>query len=156
MLHRGKKGFHRRLPNSCQHARILSARFTALRVWGWDSVWNLKWYAWSCATSNLTSKELNCVCLFFEGEPLYQAPHQKCLLCSFTPQDGNAYTYEELAAWYNGKYETELINAYWSMCELQRPKPKTKSKERSNLKQESQASLLCAWCLLKSSITRPR
>jgi len=46
------------------------------------------------------------------------------------PEDGNAYTYEELAAFYKGKYKKAEIAGYWETCKpVKKPKGKGKGKE---------------------------
>lgn len=32
------------------------------------------------------------------------------------PEDGTAYTWEELSAFYKGKYKSNEIDAYWNSC----------------------------------------
>lgn len=45
------------------------------------------------------------------------------------PEDGAAYTFEELAAFYKGKYKKKAIESYWEMeCTVAKPKSKAKAK----------------------------
>jgi len=62
------------------------------------------------------------------------------------PEDGAAYTYEELAAYYKGKYKKAVIQAYWESCAPVKkskgkgkgaePKAKAKTKAKAKAKSE--------------------
>jgi len=62
------------------------------------------------------------------------------------PEDGSAYSYEELAAYYKGKYKKSEIAAYWETCKPvkktkgkgkgKEPAPKTKAKSKAKAKAE--------------------
>jgi len=45
------------------------------------------------------------------------------------PDDKAAYTWEELAAYYKGKYKNKEIDAYWEACTPVKPKAKGKGKK---------------------------
>lgn len=47
------------------------------------------------------------------------------------PEDGIAYTYEELAAYYKGKYKKKAIEVYWETLEPMSKKAKSKAKAKS-------------------------
>jgi hypothetical protein len=61
------------------------------------------------------------------------------------PEDGTAYTYEELAAYYKGKYKRTAIDEYWESCKLQKgakkadSKPKEKAKAKAKVKVKAKA-----------------
>lgn len=66
------------------------------------------------------------------------------------PDDGGAYTYEEMAAYYKGKYKKNAIAAYWETCkpvkgkkgkakEKAKPKAKGKAKEKAKTKAKPKA-----------------
>jgi len=50
------------------------------------------------------------------------------------PEDGAAYTYEELASFYKGKYKKAAIEAYWESCKPVKTKGKGKGKGASEPK----------------------
>ena len=43
------------------------------------------------------------------------------------PEDGSAYTWEELRAFYKGKYKANEVDAYWETCKVLKTKGKGKS-----------------------------
>merc|ERR1719162_1285493 len=43
------------------------------------------------------------------------------------PEDGTAYTYDELAAFYKGTYKKSVVEAYWDTC---KPAKRSKGKEK--------------------------
>jgi len=64
------------------------------------------------------------------------------------PEDGAAYTYDELAAYYKGKYNKAAIAAYWEECKplkgkkgkaAAEPEPKAKAKSKAKAKAEPKA-----------------
>jgi fructose-bisphosphate aldolase class I len=52
------------------------------------------------------------------------------------PEDGSAYSYDELAAYYKGKYKKAAINTYWETCA---PVKKTKGKGKGATAPEPKA-----------------
>jgi len=50
------------------------------------------------------------------------------------PEDGAAYTYDELAAFYTGKYKKKAIETYWESCESTK-KGKAKAKTKAKAKE---------------------
>jgi len=67
-------------------------------------------------------------------------------------EDGEAYTYEELAAFYKGKYKKADIAAYWETCKPVKkakgkgkgaaaPEPKTKAKAKAKVKVKAKAKV---------------
>jgi len=52
------------------------------------------------------------------------------------PEDGTAYAWDELSAFYAGKYKKKEIEAYWESC---KPAKKAKSKAKSKAKAEAEA-----------------
>jgi len=68
------------------------------------------------------------------------------------PEDGAAYTFEELATYYKGKYKKAAINAYWEDCapakkgkkatkDEPKAKAKTKAKGKAKVKAEPKAKV---------------
>jgi hypothetical protein len=62
------------------------------------------------------------------------------------PDDGSAYTWEELSAYYKGKYKKKEIDAYWETCKpakgkkgKKEPEPKAKAKSKSKEKAKAKA-----------------
>jgi malate dehydrogenase len=65
------------------------------------------------------------------------------------PEDGAAYSFEELADYYKGKYKKAAINAYWETCAPVKkakgkgkgsaPEPKAKAKTKAKAKSEPKA-----------------
>jgi len=64
------------------------------------------------------------------------------------PEDGTAYTYDELAEYYRGKYKNKAIEAYWETCEAVKKgkgkgkavaEPKAKAKGKAKAKAEPEA-----------------
>jgi len=64
------------------------------------------------------------------------------------PEDGAAYSYDELAAFYKGKYKKQVIEAYWESCKPVKkakgkgkgsaPEPKAKAKTKAKAKAKSE------------------
>ncbi|CAK0795293.1 unnamed protein product [Prorocentrum cordatum] len=52
------------------------------------------------------------------------------------PEDGIAYTWDELSKFYAGKYKKKEVEAYWESC---KPAPRAKSKAKSKAKAEAEA-----------------
>jgi len=68
------------------------------------------------------------------------------------PEDGVAYTYDDLAAYYKGKYKKKAILEYWDTCKLEKkkkgkgkeaaePKAKAKAKVKAKSKAEAKAKV---------------
>jgi len=63
------------------------------------------------------------------------------------PDDGTAYTWEELAAYYKGKYNKKAIEAYWEECEPAKKKkgkkgePEPKAKAKSKMQPKAKAKV---------------
>jgi len=55
------------------------------------------------------------------------------------PEDGAAYTYEELAAYYKGKYKKAAVEAYWETCKPVKTKGKGKGKAKAEPKAKGKA-----------------
>jgi glutathione S-transferase len=63
------------------------------------------------------------------------------------PEDGAAYTYDELAAFYKGKYKKAVVESYWESCKPVKkgkakdksPEPKAKSKAKAKAKVKAKA-----------------
>jgi len=56
------------------------------------------------------------------------------------PDDGKAYTFDELAAFYKGKYKKKEIEAYWETCTpLKAKKAKAKAKEKEKAEPKAKA-----------------
>jgi len=58
------------------------------------------------------------------------------------PDDGVSYTYDELAAYYKGKYKKTEIAAYWETCEVpkgKKSKAEAKAKAKAKAKAEPKA-----------------
>jgi malate dehydrogenase len=67
------------------------------------------------------------------------------------PEDGVAYSYEDLATFYKGKYKKSMIEAYWETCKpvktkgkgkgkgASAPEPKAKAKSKAKAKAEPKA-----------------
>lgn len=53
------------------------------------------------------------------------------------PDDGGKYTYEEMAAYYKGKYKKAAIAAYWEECKPVKGKAKAKGKAKEKAKAKS-------------------
>lgn len=79
------------------------------------------------------------------------------------PEDGQAYTWEELSAFYTGKYKKKEIGIYWETCKVAakakakgkgkakaepktkakaKPEPKTKAKAKAKVKAKKEGSSL--------------
>jgi len=54
------------------------------------------------------------------------------------PDDGGSYTFDEMAAYYKGKYKKKAIEAYWEECKPVKGK-KGKAKEKAKSKAKSKA-----------------
>jgi len=54
-------------------------------------------------------------------------------------EDGLAYTYEELAAFYKGKYKKSAIAAYWEECRPAKTRGKAKEKGKAKAKEKVKA-----------------
>jgi hypothetical protein len=66
------------------------------------------------------------------------------------PEDGQAYTFEEMASYYKGKYKKAVIESYWETCkpakgakgkskEKAKPAPKAKTKAKAKVKAKAKA-----------------
>mmetsp|Transcript_48040 Transcript_48040/g.86887 ORF Transcript_48040/g.86887 Transcript_48040/m.86887 type:complete len:437 (-) Transcript_48040:154-1464(-) len=56
------------------------------------------------------------------------------------PEDGSAYTFEELAVFYKGKYKKKAIEAYWEDCKpVKAAKSKAKSKAKAKAEPKTKA-----------------
>jgi len=65
------------------------------------------------------------------------------------PEDGSAYTWEEISAFYKGKYKKSEVAAYWETCKPvkktkgkgkgKEPEPKSKAKAKSKEKAKAKA-----------------
>eukprot|EP00429_Kryptoperidinium_foliaceum_P079316 CAMPEP_0176229180 /NCGR_PEP_ID=MMETSP0121_2-20121125/23656_1 /TAXON_ID=160619 /ORGANISM="Kryptoperidinium foliaceum, Strain CCMP 1326" /LENGTH=221 /DNA_ID=CAMNT_0017568495 /DNA_START=93 /DNA_END=754 /DNA_ORIENTATION=- len=55
------------------------------------------------------------------------------------PEDGVAYTYDELVAYYKGKYKKQVIAEYWEECEPVNKGKKSKSKAAPEPKAKAKA-----------------
>jgi len=55
------------------------------------------------------------------------------------PDDGVAYTFEELSAYYKGKYNKKAIASYWDTCKPQKGAAKAKAKGKADSKPKEKA-----------------
>lgn len=56
------------------------------------------------------------------------------------PEDGSAYTFDELSAYYKGKYKKAVIKAYWeNECKPTKKGPKSKAKAKVKAKAKAKA-----------------
>jgi len=56
------------------------------------------------------------------------------------PEDGEAYTYEEMCAYYKGQYKKNAMAAYWEICDAAKGKGKAKAKVKSKAKAKTKAT----------------